>query len=234
MLNLGQLEPQQAKAFLIKELVLSEPMATQEIDRYTFRAPGQATSYYYGLIKLEALRLQTELLLGSNFNQQSFHDFILAQGLLPPDLLARAVLEEFVPQSQAPQSKASQSGAPQSGAPQSEAPQSEAPQSEAPQSEAPRQTSGPATDPPLSFEGARAEVYKTIGDVSLNLYIFEPTRDSRADERPAAVFFFGSGWKGGSPRQFEPHCRYSASRGWSRSLPTTGSSDDTGRLRSSA
>ena len=98
MLNLGQLEPEQAKAFLTDELVLSEPMATQEIDRYTFRAPGQATSYYYGLIKLEALRMQTELLLGSKFNQQQFHDFVLAQGLLPPRLLSQAVLQEFVPQ----------------------------------------------------------------------------------------------------------------------------------------
>jgi len=178
MLNLGQLEPDQAKAFLVQELVLSEPMATQEIDRYTFRAPGQATSYYYGLMKLEALRLQTELRLGNGFNQQSFHDFILAQGLLPPDLLTQAVLEEFVPQSQTPQ-----------------------------------QPDGPLASPPLSFEGARAEVYKTVGDVRLYLYIFEPRRDDRTDERPAAVFFFGGGWTGGSPQQFEPHCRYLASRG---------------------
>ena len=97
MLNLGQLEPAQAKLFLIRELVLSEPMATQEVDRYTFRLPGQATSYYYGLIKLQALRTQTELMLGNDFDQLSFHDFLLAQGLLPPELLRKAVLEEYIP-----------------------------------------------------------------------------------------------------------------------------------------
>jgi hypothetical protein len=26
-----------------------------------------------------------------------FHDFLLSQGLLPPDLMRKAVLEEFVP-----------------------------------------------------------------------------------------------------------------------------------------
>jgi uncharacterized protein (DUF885 family) len=81
----------------MRELVLSEPMAMQEVDRYTFRAPGQATSYYYGLMKLESLRTRTELALGVQFNQQAFHDFILAQGLLPPELLAEAVLNEFLP-----------------------------------------------------------------------------------------------------------------------------------------
>ena len=97
MINLGHMEPHQAKAFLIRELVLSEPMATQEVDRYTFRLPGQAPSYYYGLMKLQALRGETELLLGRSFDQRAYHDFILAQGLLPLDLLKSAVLEEFVP-----------------------------------------------------------------------------------------------------------------------------------------
>jgi len=93
----GQMTPHQAKAFLMNELLLSEPMAAQEIDRYTFWMPGQAPSYYYGLMKLQSLRAETELLLGSNFDQRAFHDFILTQGLLPLDLLRHAVLEEFVP-----------------------------------------------------------------------------------------------------------------------------------------
>ncbi len=40
---------------LSKEVALSEPMAKQEVDRYTFRAPGQATSYYYGYQRQLAL-----------------------------------------------------------------------------------------------------------------------------------------------------------------------------------
>ncbi|MGB0583163.1 MAG: alpha/beta hydrolase, partial [Limisphaerales bacterium] len=33
------------------------------------------------------------------------------------------------------------------------------------------------------------------------------------DQRPAIVFFFGGGWSGGTPTQFEQHSRYLASRG---------------------
>jgi len=97
LVNQGPMTPQQAKAFLMRELLLSEPMAAQESDRYSFWMPGQAPSYYYGLMKLQALRTESELLLAGNFNQQAFHDFILAQGLLPLDQLRQAVLEEFVP-----------------------------------------------------------------------------------------------------------------------------------------
>ena len=38
-----------------------------------------------------------EKALGEKFNVQRFHDFILAQGLLPPGLLRKAVIENFVP-----------------------------------------------------------------------------------------------------------------------------------------
>ena len=34
--------------------------------------------------------------MGSRFNPRDFHDFILAQGLLPPELLKDAVLKQFV------------------------------------------------------------------------------------------------------------------------------------------
>ncbi|MBI2380374.1 MAG: DUF885 domain-containing protein [Gammaproteobacteria bacterium] len=97
MLNLGLMKPDQAKAFLMKEVGLSEPFATQEVDRYTFKAPGQATSYYFGYLNIRELRARTELALGDKFNQKAFHDFILAQGLLPPEVLAKAVNAEFVP-----------------------------------------------------------------------------------------------------------------------------------------
>jgi acetyl esterase/lipase len=66
---------------------------------------------------------------------------------------------------------------------------------------------------PIKFAGARTEVYKTIGEVSLSLHIFEPKGHAATDQRPVAVFFFGGGWNGGTPKQFEPHCRYLASRG---------------------
>jgi uncharacterized protein (DUF885 family) len=45
---------------------------------------------------LEA-RQRAELALSGRLDRQRFNDFVLAQGTLPPDLLLRAVIDEFVP-----------------------------------------------------------------------------------------------------------------------------------------
>ena len=66
---------------------------------------------------------------------------------------------------------------------------------------------------PKSLAGSRAEIYKTIGDVKLPIHIFAPANHQRGDKRPAIVFFFGGGWRSGSPAQFEKQCQYLASRG---------------------
>jgi len=97
MINLGRMSPDEAVDFMINQVGLSEAMARSEADRYAFLAPGQATSYYYGYRSLQRLRTEVEMALGARFNQLAYHDFILAQGLLPPELLRQAVLEEFVP-----------------------------------------------------------------------------------------------------------------------------------------
>jgi uncharacterized protein (DUF885 family) len=44
-----------------------------------------------------ALRARTEIALGSRFDRYAFNNFLIQQGLLPPDLLAKAVETEFVP-----------------------------------------------------------------------------------------------------------------------------------------
>jgi len=98
MLNLGLIEPEQALDFIIRDVGLSRPMAVQEVDRYTFRAPGQATSYYVGYMNLMSLRTEVELRMRDKFNQREYHDFLLAQGLLPPEILRQVVLDEFVKQ----------------------------------------------------------------------------------------------------------------------------------------
>lgn len=99
MVNLGLIQPEAAQRFLMEEVLLSEPMAKQEVDRYTFRAPGQATSYYYGYTRLNALRTRVELAQPGRFDELAFHDFIVNQGLLPFDLLEQAVMREFGPKS---------------------------------------------------------------------------------------------------------------------------------------
>ncbi len=95
MVNTGLMSRDEAQAFLEEQLALSQPMASSEADRYAFRMPGQATSYYYGYMNLMRLRTEVEIAQGAQFNQRKFHDFILEQGLLPPALLRKAVLEEF-------------------------------------------------------------------------------------------------------------------------------------------
>jgi hypothetical protein len=96
-LQLGLVKPDQAVRFLMDEVVLSEPMARQEVERYTFRSPGQATSYFYGYLRWMELKSRVELALGKRFDRKRYHDFLLAQGLLPPAVLAKTVLAEFVP-----------------------------------------------------------------------------------------------------------------------------------------
>jgi uncharacterized protein (DUF885 family) len=95
-LQMGKITKEEAHRVLTQEVCLSEAMANQEVERYTFRAPGQATAYFYGYSRLMELRGEIEKAQGSDFNQQKFHDFILSQGLLPPNLLRKAVIAEFV------------------------------------------------------------------------------------------------------------------------------------------
>ena len=96
MLNLGLIEPDAAKRILMDEVMLSEPFAKSEVNRYTFVLPGQATSYFYGYSRLQALRTRTEIAMGSKFNQKAYHDFIISQGLLPLGTLEQAVMMDFV------------------------------------------------------------------------------------------------------------------------------------------
>ena len=98
MINLGQITPDAAQKFLMEQVVLSEPMAKQEVDRYSFRAPGQATAYFYGYERQQAIRARAEMALGDRFDAGSYHDFIVSQGLLPPDILEQAVMDEYVAQ----------------------------------------------------------------------------------------------------------------------------------------
>jgi uncharacterized protein (DUF885 family) len=97
MLNLGQIDRERAGQILTEDVMLSEPMARQELDRYTFNMPGQAGSYFYGYSRIMQLRMETELTLGKQFNHRAYNNFLLDQGLLPPDQLAKAVREVFIP-----------------------------------------------------------------------------------------------------------------------------------------
>ncbi len=99
-LQSGKITTADAYRVLQDDVVSSHAFAEEEVERYTYRAPGQANSYFYGYTKLIDLREDTEKALsakGVKFDQKKFHDFILAQGLLPPNLMRQAVMEQFVP-----------------------------------------------------------------------------------------------------------------------------------------
>jgi acetyl esterase/lipase len=64
---------------------------------------------------------------------------------------------------------------------------------------------------PPTFTDARVETYRKVGSTELKLWIFGES-DPKA-KKPAIVFFFGGGWNGGSPDQFENQARHFAKRG---------------------
>ena len=65
---------------------------------------------------------------------------------------------------------------------------------------------------PPTIEGTKSETYRKVGETELKVWIFEPAQKS-GKPLPAIVFFFGGGWVGGSPTQFEPQSRNLAGRG---------------------
>lgn len=56
--------------------------------------------------------------------------------------------------------------------------------------------------------------YKTLENAdSLTLHIFKPQGIKTREKKPAIVYFFGGGWKLGTPIQFYRECAYYASKG---------------------
>jgi acetyl esterase/lipase len=74
-------------------------------------------------------------------------------------------------------------------------------------------------EPPVSWKyppempGASVEVYREVNGNKLNAYVFTPPQHQASDRRPAVLFFFGGGWKGGTPGQLLPQSLYLAQRG---------------------
>ena len=98
MLNLGLTTKEHAYKLLHNDVAFSKAAATQEVDRYTMRMPGQAGSYFYGLSRLLEIRAEVEIALGDKFDRLAFNNFVLKQGLIPPKLMAEAVKKHFLSQ----------------------------------------------------------------------------------------------------------------------------------------
>ena len=66
---------------------------------------------------------------------------------------------------------------------------------------------------PPELPDSQVETYKKASGAGLKVWIFNPKGHTPNDRRPAVVFFFGGGWRSGTPGQFAHQCRYLASRG---------------------
>ena len=81
---------QQAIDYLASNTALSMHEVTTEIDRY-ISWPAQALSYKLGEYTLWQLRREAEQELGGEFDLRAFHDFVLALGSVPLDVLSDEV-----------------------------------------------------------------------------------------------------------------------------------------------
>lgn len=72
---------------------------------------------------------------------------------------------------------------------------------------------GQQSNYPPEMPGAREEIYKSVEGTDLKVWIFEPQGHKASDKRPAMIFFFGGGWRNGTPSQFYRQAKYLASRG---------------------
>lgn len=61
--------------------------------------------------------------------------------------------------------------------------------------------------------GAQVEIYKQVGESQLRISIFSPPAHLKKSAYPAAIFFFGGGWRRGTVKQFEERCHDLAARG---------------------
>jgi len=81
---------QQAQDYLRDNTALSEHEIETEIDRY-IGWPGQALSYYLGMMQIKEDRQKAEQALGPKFDIKAFHDAVLSLGSVPLPVLERRI-----------------------------------------------------------------------------------------------------------------------------------------------
>lgn len=57
------------------------------------------------------------------------------------------------------------------------------------------------------------QVYKTIGDVTLDVFVYRPSDLKKGEKRPALAFFHGGGWECGKPEWGQMQCEHFSSLG---------------------
>jgi uncharacterized protein (DUF885 family) len=88
-LHMGDMDVDEAVAFMTTRASLTEPVARAEVGRYC-QWPTQASSYLTGSLEIE--RIRDEYMAQGRGDLRSFHDAIAGSGALPIALAERAVL----------------------------------------------------------------------------------------------------------------------------------------------
>lgn len=83
---------EQAIAFFMENLALTETEVLNEVDRYIIW-PGQALAYMIGKREILALREEAKKAMGPRFDIREFHDVVLRNGAIPLTTLRRLVHE---------------------------------------------------------------------------------------------------------------------------------------------
>jgi len=81
---------ERAQAYLRDNTALSDHEIETEVDRY-IGWPGQALSYYLGMMEIKADRRKAEQALGAQFDIRAFHDAVLSLGSVPLPVLDRRI-----------------------------------------------------------------------------------------------------------------------------------------------
>jgi uncharacterized protein (DUF885 family) len=84
----------QAIQYLHDNTALADHDIEIEVDRY-ISWPGQALSYYLGMMAISDMRAKAEAALGPRFDIRAFHDTVLSTGAVPLPVL-RARIDRFI------------------------------------------------------------------------------------------------------------------------------------------
>lgn len=81
---------EQAVDYFVANTPLNRDQVIREVDRYIVN-PGQATSYYVGMLRIMELRDKARRELGAKFDLKGFHEVVLRTGAVPLDILGEQV-----------------------------------------------------------------------------------------------------------------------------------------------
>lgn len=81
---------EEAIAYMDANMPSSHYDNQREVERYIV-LPGQATSYYIGMLKILELRGEARATMGTRFDLRAFHDTVLGSGPLPLPMLEEEI-----------------------------------------------------------------------------------------------------------------------------------------------